>query len=599
MVNTTNQQSSKQKQRALAESPTTTQPVTRPTDSIVDPLRSSDSDPMRQHALQDSIVAQINETNTQVSEQGIQHPSSSEAEAILEELRENSPLTDDELDMDALREDELNLTEVNELFEIDDLGTLMNELAELDALDEDSPIVEALIDEELEKAQDGTLNGFANAFVEADDMVEVEQQSQQRPFDDADTRIQVTPMSWVPNRIKTPVGRRATDEPVVDQGLSHIVKQDVSTRDEDNDISVRTRRRFTPEVPTTDAIAAKMGQSHAKQQTNDLLTIVQTYHETMQSNPDLAKTFLLGAIRMMADWVNKEDSREDLDSSETPLDYLSEQLLPKIIKDMKWLEPFFDADVDMMFYRQWHSEALRVRRKSKEKQKSQDTSREEMAEQERQDSLLESIPAGTLLEWSMNNPDQAQELFQDDQHRDAFTTRLMTELFEHPDIQHFLDVAEQGAALFDDQALLTEAESEQLTAIDAATQQMNVQKLEQFSRRNDMDGHAGQIDDSIQAIRGLSPALQRIVRTVLGQYGQVGDALEENVKSRPDSAVQAITQKTPQQVDIQLEQEDIRDEFTPRLVASWPAVKPEEEDEAPDDGPPSDDDSEQPPPDSP
>ena len=333
-----------------------------------------------------------------------------EHEEVLDDLLAISSLREEELALEDVAEDDLEPEEIVELIEIDELGALMNELAGSEALDETSPVVEALVEEELDVAVAANTNGFANAFVTPEDMIFNEQQSQRRPMDDADTRMQVTPMSWVPNIIKVPVGRVAMDTRPLDRALNHHIKEDVSTRDEDNDIGVRTRRRFTPGIPDRKTVAANMAETHNQSELLSTLTVLQTYHEVMQSTPDMAKTYLLGQIRMLGDWVRSEEARVDLAEGSTPLDWAREVLLPSIIDDMSTLESFFDMDHDMYFYRQWQSEALRVMREMDRKLELQADLRQEQDEDQALTDMLTSIPAGGLVEWSMDNPEQAEEL---------------------------------------------------------------------------------------------------------------------------------------------------------------------------------------------
>jgi hypothetical protein len=270
-------------------------------------------------------------------------------------------------------------------------------------------------------------------------MIVNEQRSQRRPMDDADTRMQVTPMSWVPNIIKVPVGRIAMDTRPLDRALNHHIKQDVSTLDEDNDIGVRTRRRFTPGIPDRKTVAANMAESHNQAELQSTLTVVQAYHEVMQSTPDMAKTYLLGQIRMLDDWVGSEEARTDLKEGTTPLDWARETLLPSIVNDMRELENYFDMDHDMYFYRQWKSEALRVMREMDRKLELQSNLRREQDDDQGLTDMLNAIPSGGLVEWSMDNPEQAEELLEDTDHRERFTERLIEELLSDSAVSGFLE----------------------------------------------------------------------------------------------------------------------------------------------------------------
>ncbi|MFT5684547.1 MAG: hypothetical protein ACI8RZ_005488, partial [Myxococcota bacterium] len=457
-------------------------PPPPPPDTIADPLRSREGDPvadvMRPDTLSDDITepetarqetvqldaaaredlavlrdamaeldievqaAKLDEDEIEdiviAAELEIAPEEVDEHEEVLDELLAVSSLSEDELNLEEIAEEDLEPNEIVELIEIDELGSLMNELANSDALDEESPVIEALIEEELDTAVDANTNGFANAFVTTDDMIFNEQQSQRRPMDDADTRMQVTPMSWVPNLIKVPLGRIAMDTRPLDRALNHHIKQDVSTLDEDNDIGVRTRRRFTPGIPDRKTVASNMAETHNQSGLLSTLTVLQTYHEVMQSTPDMAKTFLLGQIRMLGTWASGEEPRIDLKEGKTPLDWARNVLLPSIIGDMSELENYFDMDHDMYFYRQWKSEAMRVMRDMDRRLETQADLRKEQDDDQALTDILSSIPSGELVEWSMDNPDEAEILFRDNAHREAFTNRLVEELFSDGSIHKFL-----------------------------------------------------------------------------------------------------------------------------------------------------------------
>ncbi len=465
-----------------------------------------------------------------------------ENEAALSELLSVSSLSEEELGLREVVEEDLAPQEIIELIEVEELGTLMNELAGSQALDADSPVVEALVDEELEDARAENTTGFANVFVTPDDMIFNEIQSQRRPMDDADTRMQVTPMSWVPNIIKVPVGRIAMDVRPLDRALNHHIKQDVSTGDEDNDIGVRTRRRFTPGIPDRKTVAANMAETHNQHDLLSTLTVLQTYHEVMQATPDMAKTYLLGQIRMLGTWTGKEEARLDLKEGKTPLDWARGVLLPSIIADMTILQNYFDMDHDMYFYRQWKSEALRVMREMDRKLEIQADLRKKQDDDQALSDLLASIPDGTLVEWSMDNPEQAEALFEDDSHRQAYTDRLVEELFSDGSVQGFLDQVDALAAPERE----AEVEGEE-TGADPVIEQirdalltMDISRLTAMSVLPELVDYHEVILASISAVSGLNPRLHGLIQDLVGRYGTSGRALEGAIRENPTPMVHAV-----------------------------------------------------------
>jgi hypothetical protein len=424
-------------------------------------------------------------------------------------------------------------------------------------------------------------------------MIYVEQRSQRRPFDDADTRLQVTPMSWVPNRIKTPIGRRAMDEPLVDRGLNHEIKQDSSTRDEDNDLGVRTRRRFTPGIPTADTVADGLKDSYAQQDTLDLVVIIQTYHETMQSNPDLGKTFLLGAIRMMEQWVNKEAPRIDLREGSTPLEWLTSTLLPSIIGDMSVLESFFDYDTDMYFYRQWLSEAMRVKRIAEEKIAIQGDMRKKRDDDQAKTELLDAIPEGELLEWSMDHPNDAMSLYKNPDHQARYVERLMDELFSDSNIQDFLSltdtIAEAAAVIQDDE----ETTDPRLELLQEAFLDMDINRLYDLRILEEMEDLSGMINQSIEVISELSPALRSVVMSMMNLYGVSSSGLESAARDEPGYTVQTIT-SGPETRPISQAAQRPQDDNIQHQTGGLPTMEEEDEEEdepgdSPDDSPDDED----------
>lgn len=456
-----------------------------------------------------------------------------EHEEILDDLLAVSSLSEQDLDLEDVAEEDLAPEEITDLLEIDELGTLMNELAGSEALDESSSVVEALVEEELDAAVDANTNGFANVFVTPEDMIVNEQRSQRRPMDDADTRMQVTPMSWVPNIIKVPVGRIAMDTRPLDRALNHHIKQDVSTLDEDNDIGVRTRRRFTPGIPDRKTVAANMAESHNQAGLQSTLTVVQAYHEVMQSTPDMAKTYLLGQIRMLGDWVGSEEARTDLKEGTTPLDWARETLLPSIVNDMRELENYFDMDHDMYFYRQWKSEALRVMREMDRKLELQSDLRREQDDDQGLTDMLNGIPAGGLVEWSMDNPEQAEELLEDREHRERFTERLIEELLSDAAVSGFL---EQLDALLSPDG----EEDEVLEEIRDALLSMDISRLTAMSVLPEMGEYHSTIMASITAITSLNPRFHGLLQGLIGRYGTEGSSLAAAIRDNPMPMVHTV-----------------------------------------------------------
>ncbi|MFT4977370.1 MAG: hypothetical protein ACI8S6_003275, partial [Myxococcota bacterium] len=420
------------------------------------------------------------------------------------------------------------------------------------------------------------------------DMIFNEIQSRQRPFDDADTKMQVTPMSWVPNRIKEPIGRKASDEPLVDRGLNHAVKEDVTTRDEDNDVGVRTRRRFTPGIPTADTVTAGLSETTAQTETKDLVVIIQTYHETMQSNPDLAKTFLLGAIRMMERWVASEEPRIDLKEGGTPLEWLAGNLLPTVIADMTVLENYFDRDVDMIFYRQWRSEAMRVKRKAHDKIKAQAALRRERDEDEAKTNMLDEVKQGELLEWSMLNPEDALELYEDTDHRDRYVERLMDELFGDEGIRGFLDQADVLASLTEVQDEDEEPDPK-LIMLQEAFLEMDMGRLEELRNLEEMEDLIPLIAQSIDALSALTPIMRGIVMSMMHLYGSSGSGLEDIARHNPVHTVITVTRGPETRPIPQAVIRPTDDSPAPHPPAHLPEEEEEEEDGKGDDDDDDDD----------
>ena len=512
-------------------------------DAISDPLREPESDPLRVTELRDELVEEAARYEEKEEERRAhQAELRARRQEVVERLDAESSLDDEVLTPQALKESPLSVDTVPDLMELDDLGALMTTLGQTDALDDDDPIVEAVIEDDLEEAVESSNTGFANVFVDTDKMVENEQRSQSRPFHNADTQMQVTPMSWVPNRIKMPVGRMAMDEPLVDRGLNHMVKQDVSTGDEDHDIGVRTRARYTPALPTADAVTAGMGATEQGGALQGIAAQVQTYHEVMQSTPDMGKTFLLGQIRMLDQWVSAEQPRLDLSEGQTPLDWMQSTLLPAIMADMKVHQNYFDVQQDMLFYRQWRSEALRVVRKAAEKLEEQQRLREEKQAHDEKEDRLGAIPEGELLQWSMDNPDDALELYEDPEFSTAYSDRLLEELFSDAGVQGYLAQVDAMAAAVTEQAEGEEAVvDDSAEAVQEALLDMDIGRLQVMLDFPELEQFTDQIQASILAIDGLAPALRGILLTMMTRYGTKSSALADLAHDNPTATVLTVT----------------------------------------------------------
>ncbi len=569
-----------------------------PPDSITDPLKETELDPLRAAELCNNLDRATQAIKAQPVEEAqadqlaadleIESEEVEEYEEVLDELRENSSLSDEVLDLEAVAEEDLEPEEVVDLVELDDLGTLMNELADFDALDDESPVVEAIIEEEMDNAEERNTTGYANVFLKPDDLIFNEQQSQRRPMDDADTWMQVTPMSWVPNIIKVPLGRVAMDERPLDRGLNHAVKQDVSTRDEDKDIGVRTRCRFTPSIPSRREASAGLQESHNQSEVSSVLTVLQTYHEVMQSNPDMGKTFLLGQIRQLGTWASKEEPRLDLPAGQTPIEWMRAVLLPSVIADMSELERYFDMDNDMIFYRQWLSEALRVMRLTDQKIDDQARLRNQKEREEALQERLSSIPEGGLLDWSMDHPDDALELFEDPHYHRLYTERLLGELFADTGVKSFLSQLDAITAAAD--------ETEPYTVLHDALRRMDLGRLTELyhlDELDELDELKALIAGSMEALGGLDDRLKPLLLSLMGRYRTEGAALEDAARYNPTPTVMAVCHTvSAEPLSTALVRPAVEAAVTSAPLASGSST---EEDEAPeDDGPEEPEEPEEP-----
>ena len=89
----------------------------------------------------------------------------------------------------------------------------------------------------------------------------LKKKEKERPFNDEDTEIQIVDTEHVATYCRDPLEKLANDDPVIERVLDDNIRKDIEIQDEDNDIGVRTRERYSPKMPLPETFLGKMESS--------------------------------------------------------------------------------------------------------------------------------------------------------------------------------------------------------------------------------------------------------------------------------------------------------------------------------------------------
>ena len=155
--------------------------------------------------------------------------------------------------------------------------------------------------------------------------------------------------------------------------------------------------------------------------------------------------------------------------------------------------------------------------------------------------MLDQVPEGELLEWSMDNPYDALELYEDPDLRNRYAERLMDELFGEESIVAFL---EQADALDAASEAMTDEETgadPRVEMLREAFLDMDMGRLEALRGLEEMEELIPLVQQSIDAIGGLDPILRGIVMSMMNLYGTSASGLEAAARNNPVHTVLTVT----------------------------------------------------------
>lgn len=362
-------------------------------------------------------------------------------------------------------------------------------------------------------------------------------QRKERPFYDEDTQIQIRE-DFVRVYCLEPLMRKAQDDPVIDRVLTPDIIKDIETLDEDDDIGVRTRERYLPQMPVHSDFFVGMKHAMDPLWTRRIEMCLRFYNDAIRWDRELAKVFLIGMIRQLRYWVLSQHEQPHLGKKESALEWVRDELLPRISADMGVVEDYNCPEIDLEYFRRWEMEIDSLRREINERLGRTERAREkgELGELSPEEMLTDpDISLEEFLEWSQLNPTQAIQSIASVRKDDTLTFHLWSKLFSSPGATEFLELFDHMESA-DISNRDRKALRKQLLSVMSQTNTDGVQKLLEHPAFSNMQ--AG-IIQTLQTTENT--AHRQLLNNLQLRYQVQGTSLIEAVLTDPGVFLDLIT----------------------------------------------------------
>ena len=361
----------------------------------------------------------------------------------------------------------------------------------------------------------------------------------ERPFYDEDTEIQITDTEHVATYCRDPLTRKATDDPVIERVLEPEIHKDIIVQDEDNDLGVRTRERYVPQMPLPEAFLAKMSTGDDPIQTKDLEMSVRFYTDAIYRNKELAKVFLLGIVRQLRYWILAQEPRSDIQDDQSHLLYVRDQFIPKITADFKELSKYFTPETDLEPFRRFPLEMAILQSELNNKLDKQERTREKLREEGLNPLDLEApktiqLPNKDIIDWILSNPEEAQQALENPEQHDTLIFQAWKELFQSQGVMEFLSLQDRLSQKID----MDIQKKDALQKLEDLLQNCSIQDLH---AQLELEQNKDIRNELIEALN-ISRETQQLglLQTLEKRYATKGTQLSSNVISDPERFVQIL-----------------------------------------------------------
>ena len=361
----------------------------------------------------------------------------------------------------------------------------------------------------------------------------------ERPFNDEDTEIQITEAEHVATYCRDPLERKAKDDPVIERVLDTNIEKDILTQDEDNDLGVRTRERYKPQMPLPAEFRSKMKNSKDVTLLNDLEMSVRFYTDAIYNNKELAKVFLMGVARQLRYWILAQEPQTDIHDEESPLFYIRDHFIPKIAADYGILKKYLTPETDLESFRRLPIELSILTQEINTKIDQMKRAREKQEEQGQDPFNMDAppwipYPSSNLINWILSNPQEAQLVLENPEQRDVFIFQAWKELFQSSDVIQFLSLQDR----LSQQMNMDIQKKDSLGKLD---QLLKNASLKELSTELEQPQNENIKSEFLEALN-ISQDTEHLglLRALEKRYNSSGSILSSNVISDPESFVRVL-----------------------------------------------------------
>jgi hypothetical protein len=361
----------------------------------------------------------------------------------------------------------------------------------------------------------------------------------ERPFNDEDTEIQITEAEHVATYCRDPLERKAKEDPVIERVLDDNIEKDILVQDEDNDLAVRTRQRYKPQMPLPEEFRSRMANSDDNTQLIDLEMSVRFYTDAIYSKKEMAKVFLMGVARQLRYWILSQKPRPDIADNNSQLFYIRDTFLPKMAADYKELQKYLSPETDLESFRRLPIEIAILTSEINTKIDQMERARQELEEEGLDPLDLESppwvdYPSKNIINWIRKNPQETEQILNNPEQQDDFIFSAWKELFQSNDVVQFLSFQDRIS-----QKIQTDAQRKK--AFGTLDGLLKNASLKELSAELNKPQNKSIKKEMLEALN-ISKETQHLglLRTLEQRYNSTGSSLGANVISDPENFVRLL-----------------------------------------------------------
>ena len=365
----------------------------------------------------------------------------------------------------------------------------------------------------------------------------------ERPFKDEDTEIQSTEAEHVATYCREPLERKAKEDPVIERVLDVNIEKDILVQNEDDDLAVRTRKRYKPQMPLPEEFRSNMMNSDDKTQLIDLEMSVRFYTDAIYSKKEMAKVFLMGVARQLRYWILNQEPKPDVSDNDSQLFYIRDQFLPKMAADYKELQKYLTPETDLENFRRLPIEIAILTSEINTKIDQMQRAREELEELGKDPLDLDAppwidYPNKNIIDWIQKNPKETEQILNNPDQQDDFIFSAWKELFQSNDVVQFLSLQDRLSKKIQSDAQKKDA----LKKLDGLVKNASLKELSAELNKPQNKSIKKEMLEALNISQGTQHL--GLLCSLEQRYNTAGSALSGNVISDPENFVRLLVKSS-------------------------------------------------------